>query len=121
MQRFELTVDNNKIPFVTRLEVETFYRKESHFTNLEGDAIIDRGKIKYKVTVNIALASSGIIDILETARRKIFFSVIFSDNTQQKTINAFCEPIVRGSPRYLYKNKDLGIYYSNVEVVFEER
>jgi hypothetical protein len=121
MRRYDLHIENKKIPFVTKLDIEQYHRAETRETNLEGGQIIYQGFKKYRLNITIGLVSSETLKDINNAIDKIFFFADFFDGDEPKTIEFSSSPLAKPSP--VYKNRDLnqGVYYENVSFILEEK
>lgn len=103
--------------YIESLNVEQVARNQTKQNNLLGDYIIDRGVLKYKISLTLNLLTSSEWGALKEKMKSSFFSVTFDDDTlgqitRQFTCDSFPSPRLLKTPTQSY--------YKQISLTLEE-
>lgn len=110
-----INVDN----YITNYNDTVEPRNQSKQNNLLGDYIIDRGKLKHKLTFTLNLLTNTEWAELKAIMKNTFFPVKFiDDNLGEITLQFTCDSLP--APRKL-RISDALSYYSDISLTLEEQ
>ncbi len=119
--RFEyFKLSNVELKTVTSVSVTKEARKRVENMNLNGDLLIDQMAVKSAITVNIALASAGVMLLVEAAVAAGSVEISYYDGSALVTKNVTCSVSSRPRPHYMNGIRAQGVYYNNITLEFRE-
>ena len=114
-------IEGNALHSVNSVEISKAARNRTVTTNLNGDMLIDQSGIKRTISVNIVLCSAADMAAIETALAAGLVEISFYEGADLVTITATCASVNKPKPFYKNGDRTQGVYYNNINLVWEER